>query len=87
MLRVNDSALRHGCTREDISHAYDMALYVDVLDAEADPPKLLIIGPDAAANFLELIGGEFDDGDVWIWHAMKCRKQHLDLLPDSGGER
>lgn len=87
MLRVHDSALRHGCTREDVSHAYDMGLYEGVIDEDADPPKLLIIGPDAAANLLELVGGEFEDGDVLIWHAMKCRKQYLDLLPDPGGER
>ena len=87
MLRIDDSALKHGCTREDISHAYDMALYEAVLDEDADPPKLLIIGPNGAATLLELIGAELDDGDVLIWHAMACRKQYLNLLPDSGGKQ
>lgn len=86
MLRVGNSALRHGCTREDISHAYDMALYEGVID-DADPPKLLVIGPDGAANLLELVGGELDNGDVRIWHAMRCRKQYLHLLPETGGDR
>src|SRR4051794_18568786 len=43
VLRVHSSALNHGCTIEDISHAVDMALYETVLDDNNDPPKLLII--------------------------------------------
>lgn len=86
MLRILDTALRHGCTREEISHAYDFALLDKVLDAAADPPKILIIGPDSSGNLLELIGGELQEGDV-IWHAMSCRKQYLDLLPRPGGEQ
>jgi hypothetical protein len=85
LLRIEESALRHGCTREDISHAYDLALLDTILDEDTDPPKLLVIGPDSAGNLLELIGGEFVEGDV-IWHAMACRKQYLDLLPPPGGE-
>jgi hypothetical protein len=86
MLRVTNSALKHGCTREDISHAYDLALYEGVIDEDADPLKLLIIGPDGAANLLELVGGELDNGDVLIWHATKCRTKYLSLLPETGGE-
>jgi hypothetical protein len=86
MIRIHHSALRHGCTREDISHAVDMALYENTLDEDSDQPKLLIIGPDAAANLLELIGGELDD-DLWIWHAMPCRRKYLELLPRQGGDK
>jgi len=86
VLRIHDSALKHDCAREDVSHAYDMALYANLLDEDADPPKLLVVGPDSAGNLLELIGAEFENGDVWIWHAMSCRRQYLDLLPDQGGE-
>jgi hypothetical protein len=85
VLRIEDSALRHGWTREDISHAYDLAILDKVLDEDADPPKVLIIGPDSAGNLLELIGGVLEEGDV-IWHAMPCRKQYLDLLPNPRGE-
>ena len=70
MLRVHESALKHGCTIEDISHAVDMALYEALLDDENDPPKVLIIGPDGAGNLLELIGGELADDVLLIWHAM-----------------
>ena len=85
MLRVHDSALKHGCTIEDISHAVDMALYEVVVDEDNDPPKLLIIGPDGAGNLLELIGGELDD-DLRIWHADRCRRAYLRLLPKTGGD-
>jgi hypothetical protein len=62
-----------------------MAMYWDVLDEDNDPPKLLIIGPDGDANLLELIGGELDGGVLLIWHAMRCRKKYLTLLPKTGG--
>ncbi len=87
MLRIHDAALKHGCSREDISHAYDMAIYEAILEEDADAAKLLIIGFDGAANLIELIGAELHNGDVLIWHAMACRKQYLNLLPDPGGER
>jgi hypothetical protein len=85
VLRVHKSALKHGCTIECISHAVDMALYWGVLDEDNDPPKVLIIGPDGAANLLELIGGELADGVLLIWHANRCREEYLNLLPQTGG--
>lgn len=86
MLRVHKSALKHGCTIEGISHAIDMAMYWDVLDENNDPPKLLIIGPDGAANLLELIGGELADDVLLIWHAKRCSAEYLILLPTMGGD-
>ncbi len=86
MLRVTVSAQKHGCATEDISHAYDMATFEGCVDAEAEPPKILTIGPDAAGNLLELVGGERPNGDHLIWHAMRCRRQYLALLRVPGGE-
>src|SRR5262249_22591530 len=86
VLRVHKSALKHGCSVEDVSHAVDMELYEDVVDEDQDPPKLLIIGPDGAGNLLELIGGELENGDLLIWHADRCRASYLDLLPRPGGD-
>lgn len=86
MLRIPESALKHGYTRETISHAHDLALSEDVLESDHDPPKLLIIGPDESGNLLELIGGDLAGGDRLIWHAMACRPQYLrQLLPKAGG--
>lgn len=84
MLRVHESALKHGYTIEDISHAIDMAIYENVLDEDNDPPKLLIIGPNSSGNLLELIGGELANDVLLIWHADRCRQTYLDLLPGSG---
>lgn len=81
VLRIADSALKHGCSREDVSDAYDMAVFEGVVDAEAELPKLLTIGPDPAGNLLELVGGRRANGDYLIWHAMRCQPQYLALLP------
>src|SRR5947208_1060469 len=80
VLRVHKSALKHGYSIEEISHAYDMALYEGEFDPDNDPPKLLIIGPDSAGNLLELIGGDVAD-DTLIWHADRCRPDYLQQLP------
>ncbi|QIK68379.1 hypothetical protein G7072_04085 [Nocardioides sp. HDW12B] len=83
---MRDSALRHGCSREDISHAYDLFLIDRVIEPDTEPPKLLFVGPDEAGNLLELVGGELN-GELWIWHAMKCRPQYLQLLAGAGRKR
>ena len=79
--------MRHGLTREDISHAYDMAIFGVVLDQDHDPPKLLFVGPTAAGNLLELIGGDFESGDRVIWHAMACRPQYSKPPSQTGRSR
>lgn len=85
VLRIGESALKHGYSREEISHAFDMAVYEGVVDGDAEPSKSLIIGPDSAGSLLELVGGPRPNGDFLIWHAMRCRSQYLALL--SGGGR
>jgi hypothetical protein len=84
-LRVRSSALKHGCTIEEISHAIDMAQVEIEIDADNDPPKFLFIGPDSAGNLLELIGGVLAGDVLLIWHADTCRPQYLKLLPNAGG--
>lgn len=84
-VRVRDSALKHGCSIEDISHSIDMALLNKEVDPDNDPPKLLWIGPDRAGNLLEVIGGAMAHDIVLIWHADRCRSAYLKLLPKPGG--
>jgi hypothetical protein len=84
VLRVAASATKHGYSIEDISHAYDMVVFEGVVDPDAEPPKVLTIGPDSAGNLLELVGAEQANGDHLIWHAMRCRPQYLALLPGGG---
>ena len=84
-LRVLDSALKHGCSIEDISHAIDLAVVEKEIDPDNDPPKILFIGPNHAGSFLEVIGGEMADL-LLVWHADACRTKYLRLLPRQGGD-
>ena len=52
---IHSSARRHGLADDDIRHAIDYPLVVVDLEPEADPPKLLLLGPDVAGNILEVI--------------------------------
>lgn len=54
---------------------------LSTLDPDADPPKVLAVGPDPAGNFLEVIWlGLADDVQVVI-HAMALRPVFYELLP------
>ena len=58
------------------------AIVVVDLDPDADPPKVLAIGPDTAGNLLEIIWLELDDDRSLVIHAMPLRPTFFDLLPD-----
>lgn len=62
-------------------HALDHALRWLDLDPDADPPKVLAIGPDRAGNLLEIILLEFADDRWLVIHAMALRRSFHDLLP------
>ena len=66
-----------------IRHAIDHAVVVVDLEPEADPPRVLAIGPDEAGNLLEIIWLEFLDRPPIVIHAMTLRRSFYDLL--SGG--
>ena len=78
---VRESARKHGISDEDLSHAIEHAVTVVELEPDADPPKVLPVGPDGAGRFLEVIWLELDRGDLVI-HAMPLRPNFFDLLPD-----
>lgn len=77
---IHRSALRHGLTEDDIRHAIDNSVAVADLDPDADPPKVLVIGPDLAGNLLEVVLLDLAD-DVLAIHAMALRATFYDLLP------
>lgn len=72
------SALRHGIDPEDIQHALVQALAVD--EVGDDPLRYLILGPDRAANLLELVVLDRPNGPAVI-HAMPMRDKYRRLLP------
>jgi hypothetical protein len=75
------SALKHGNNEAAILHAVEHAIVVVDLDPDADPPKVLGIGPDPAGNLLEVIWLELADDVELVIHAMDLRPVFYDLLP------
>lgn len=65
-------------------HAVDKPLVVVDLEPDADPPKVLAIGPDRAGNLLEVILLELADDRLLAIHAMALRPTFHDLLPPGG---
>jgi hypothetical protein len=56
------------------------------LEPEADPPRVLAIGPDRAGNLLEIVWLEFTDQRPIVIHAMSLRPKFYDLLPGAEEE-
>ena len=83
-MEIHRSARKHGIDDGTILHAIDHAIVVVDLEPEADPPRVLAIGPDAAANLLEIVWLELSDGVQPVIHAMPLRPSFYALLP--GGE-
>ncbi len=80
-VEVHQSARRHGFANAAILHAVVHALVVADLEPDADPPKVLGIGPDPAGNLLEVIWIELEEGVELVIHAMRLRPTFFDLLP------
>lgn len=81
---INYSSYKHGIDDDAIRHALDHAITVIDLEPDADPPKVLAIGPDHAGNLLEIIWLELADEVNLVIHAMPLRPTFYDLLPQSG---
>lgn len=79
---IHEAAHRHEVSEDDVRHAVAHAITVVDLDPDADPPKVLAIGPDTAGNLLEIIWLELDDNRELVIHAMALRRTFFDLLPD-----
>jgi hypothetical protein len=80
VLEIRLSALKHGVSGESIAHAVTYLLFIDEDFQETEPSKVLILGPDAAGNILEVIG-RFRSGHVLVvFHAMPARPALLGLL-------
>ena len=83
---IHRSAYKHGVDGPAILHALDNAITVIDLDPDADPPKVLTIGPDRAGNLLEIIWLELADDVNLVIHAMPLRPTFYDLLPQTREE-
>ena len=78
-MRVHASALKHGVEPDDAIRAATDPVFVSDLD-EDSPGRQFRLGFDDAGRLLELVVLSFDSGNELIIHAMKARRQYLDLL-------
>lgn len=79
-MKILRSALKHGCTPEDIAHAIATTLYRRRVGE--DPRRWLYVGVDRAARPLEIVTIDGDDGAEIVIHAMRLRKKYY---PEGGG--
>lgn len=75
---THGSARKHGVTDADILHAIDHALVIE--DAGDDPDRWLVIGPDRAANLLEVVVLTTVEETRLVIHAMPMRSRFRRLL-------
>jgi len=77
-VEVLPSARRHGVADADALHAVEHSMAVEDLGEE--PDRWLVIGPDRAANLLEVVVLVTAGGDEMIIHAMPIRPKYRKLL-------
>ena len=82
-MKVLKSAFRHGIASKDIQHALRHAVVVE--EVAEDPIRYLVLGPDRAGQFVELVVLDRPNGPAVI-HAMPMRPKYQRLLL-KGGER
>lgn len=85
-MEIHRSARKHGYSDQAIFHAVDHAITVVDLQPEADPPRVLAIGPDFSGNLLEVIWVELSAGRQLVIHAMALRPAFSELLPPPSEE-
>jgi hypothetical protein len=79
-VEIYRSARRHGIADEDIVHAVEQAVAV----GEQDDGKVLYLGPDRAANLLEVVSVVREDGSEIVIHAMRMRGKYEPFLRGEG---
>jgi hypothetical protein len=78
---IHPSARKHGIADDDMLHAIEHVLAV--FDYE-DDDRVLHIGPDRAANLLEIITIDFGDDTEMVIHAMAMQSKYEPMLRGLG---
>jgi hypothetical protein len=81
IVQINESALWHGVTEEDIHRALATVVFDGLLSKYAN--KFLLIGFDRNSNLLEIMYNIRQDGSYNVFHAMKCRKEFYHYAEES----
>lgn len=79
--RIHPSARKHDVADDDIRHAIEFARIVREYE---DDDRILYLGPDNAANMLEVITVHEDDDSELVIQAMLMQKKYLTLLRGLG---
>lgn len=69
---------------ESIIHAVTHPLYIDEDFRNTDPAQVLLLGPDAAGNLLEVVGRLDNNDTLVVFHAMTARPSLLRLVNQKG---
>lgn len=80
-MEIHRKARAHGVLDADLRHAVRHRLYEGDLDEDGPPWRVLYLGPDRAANLLEVVVVERDDGTELAIHAMKMQSKYAGLIP------
>lgn len=75
---MTDSAFKHGIAEADILHAYVNAVRHVEIEQHGEE-RLIVIGPDRAGNWLELVAMPAHDADRII-HADRLRPKFYGFL-------
>jgi hypothetical protein len=78
LVKINESALKHGVTGEDIHCALATVMFDGLLPRYFN--KYLLMGFDLKGNLLEIMYNIGQDGIINVFHAMKCRKEFYHFL-------
>lgn len=79
--QIHHSARKHGIADDDILHAIEHALAVDEYE---DDDRVLYLGPNQAANMLEVITLAIDEEIEIVIHAMPMLPKYRSLLRGLG---
>jgi hypothetical protein len=82
VVQINESALRHSITGEDIHRALETVVFDGLLPKYDN--KFLLIGFDRNSNLIEIMYNIRKDGSYNVFHAMKCRKEFYHYAEESG---
>lgn len=77
--RIHPSAHKHGVADDDILHAIENARV-----ERWRGNRVISLGPDRAANMLEVVTVRQRDGSVVVIHAMKMRRKYEHWLRGLG---
>jgi hypothetical protein len=83
-VEILSSARKHGVSDDDIRHAFSNA--VAAITTPDQPDFTMLIGPDTAAQLLEIGVLAADDND-YVIHAMPTRPKYAKMIRPNRGDQ